>query len=151
MENLYKNKYRTQSLRIANWDYGQNGAYFITICTSDRVCYFGDIKNKKTMLSPLGVIADILWYEIKNHAKNCELGEFVVMPNHIHGILILNADATATATATVETRHALSLLLPIFYFILHGRQVLIHFILIFKNIHAVERFDNLKYFFNLRL
>ena len=109
MENLYKNKYRTQSLRIANWDYGQNGAYFITICTSDRVCYFGDIKNKKTMLSPLGVIADILWYEIKNHAKNCELGEFVVMPNHIHGILILNADATATATATVETRHALSL------------------------------------------
>jgi len=71
---------------------GWSGAYFITICTQNRECYFGEIKNKKMILSPTGAIADVLWYEIKNHVKNIELGEFVVMPNHIHGILILNGN-----------------------------------------------------------
>lgn len=76
-------------------------------------------------LSGIGIIADILWYEIKNHAKNVDLGAFVVMPNHIHGILILNEwldddcdnrtivlsdDAPNTLlSGTVETTHALSL------------------------------------------
>lgn len=54
--------------------------------------YFGEIENKKMILSNMGVIADLMWHEIKNHAKNITLGEFVVMPNHIHGILILNGD-----------------------------------------------------------
>jgi len=54
------------------------------------------------VLSPLGVLADVFWYEIKNHAQHIELGEFVVMPNHMHGILIL------TGVENVETRHALS-------------------------------------------
>ncbi len=44
------------------------------------------------ILSNVGVITDLLWYEIKNHAKNVELGQFVVMPNHLHGILILHAN-----------------------------------------------------------
>jgi len=61
-------------------------------------------------LSPVGVIADSLWYEIINHAKNVELGPFVVMPNHIHGIIILNGtNDIETRHAQIETRHALSL------------------------------------------
>ena len=66
-------------------------------------------------LSNIGIIADILRHEIKNHTRNVELGEFVVMPNHIHGILILNIDDTDTDTVdvadsvTVETLHATSL------------------------------------------
>ena len=86
----YKNKYTNKTLRLQNWDYGWDGIYFITICTKDRENYFGNIENNKMNLSNIGVIADILWHEIKNHAKNIELDQFVVMPNHIHGILIID-------------------------------------------------------------
>jgi putative transposase len=86
----YQNKYRIASARAQWWDYGWNGAYFITICTRNREHYFGEIENGKMVLSPMGIIADILWHEIPNHASFVELGDFVVMPNHIHGILILD-------------------------------------------------------------
>jgi putative transposase len=102
----YKNRYNPKSLRLQNWDYAQNAAYFITICTQHHIHYFGNIENNCMILSPLGIIADILWYEIKNHAKHTELAEFIVMPNHIHGILILN---NPESPVSVETRHALSL------------------------------------------
>lgn len=111
MADKFKNKYRIASTRLQNWDYGWSGAYFITICTQNRENYFGKIENGKMQLSQIGVIADILWYEIKNHAKNIKLGEFVVMPNHIHGILILNNDINVDTNVdtNVETGHALSL------------------------------------------
>ena len=75
---------------MQNWDYGWAGSYFVTICTRDKEYYFGDVVDGKMIMSGVGIIADILWHEIKNHGKNVELGEFVVMPDHIHGILILN-------------------------------------------------------------
>jgi REP element-mobilizing transposase RayT len=87
--NLFQGKYRNESFRKPLWDYRNDGAYFITICTKDNKHFFGEIDEGKMNLSPMGVIAFILWQEIKNHTKNCRLGEFVVMPNHIHGILIL--------------------------------------------------------------
>jgi putative transposase len=90
MTDLYKNKYRIKSTRLESWDYRWNAAYFITICTADRQHYFGDIKNGKMHFSPVGAIADILWHGIPHHAAHVELGNFIVMPNHIHGILILN-------------------------------------------------------------
>lgn len=86
----YQNKYRIPSARANWWNYGWAGAYFITICTKNRNHYFGRIEHGKMDLSNCGILADVFWYEIKNHAKNVELGAFVVMPNHIHGILILN-------------------------------------------------------------
>ncbi len=89
-EEKFRGKYRIPSARLQSWDYGSNGMYFITICTSDRRRFFGEIVKGKMMLSHVGILADVLWYEIKNHGKNVELAEFVVMPNHIHGILILN-------------------------------------------------------------
>jgi putative transposase len=88
----FMGKYRSESARLQSWNYAWDGAYFITICTKGRESYFGEIVNEKMQLSPVGVIADILWYEIKNHAKNVQLDEFVVMPNHIHGIIILNGN-----------------------------------------------------------
>ena len=113
MNEKYKNKYRIESTRLQNWDYRWAGAYFITICTQRREHYFGEIIDGKMQLSNIGVIADILWHEIKNHAKNVELGSFVVMPNHIHGILILNNDFITNddngGDGVVETGHALSL------------------------------------------
>ena len=90
MSELYKNKYRIASARAAWWDYTNAGAYFITICTKNRLHYFGKIQEEKMQLSHCGVIADILWHEISHRYENVELGAFVVMPNHIHGILFLN-------------------------------------------------------------
>ena len=92
MSGKYRNKFRISSARLQAWDYSWNGAYFITICTKNRISCFGDIVDGKMKLSNHGVLADVFWSEIKNHAKNITLGEFVVMPNHVHGILILNND-----------------------------------------------------------
>lgn len=78
--------------------------------------FFGEIYDGKMALSHIGVIADLLWHEIPNHAKYVELGDFVVMPNHIHGILILDKPEGGitsvennTDNGTVETEHGLSL------------------------------------------
>ena len=112
MAEKFQNKYRTRSARCPNWDYSSNAAYFITICTQNRENYFGEIINQKMQLSQIGVIADILWHEIKNHTKNVDLDAFVVMPNHIHGILILNGENNnikKTNNYSVETLHATSL------------------------------------------
>jgi len=104
MPEKFKNKYRIPSARLQNWDYRWQGAYFITICTQNRKNYFGNITHGNMELSAIGIIADILWHEIKNHEKNVELDAFVVMPNHVHGILILAGDESP-----VETLHATSL------------------------------------------
>ncbi|RMG19803.1 MAG: transposase [Bacteroidetes bacterium] len=101
----YKNKYRIPSARAQWWDYGWNGAYFVTICTRNRVHYFGEIRGGKMVLSPTGVIADILWHEIPHHSPFVQLGDFVVMPNHVHGILVLNKPQGGDGNAgTGETR-----------------------------------------------
>jgi len=107
----FKNKYRIPSARLQQWDYRWAGAYFITICTASRIHYFGEIENGKMVLSNIGIIADVFWHEIKNHSQNVELGEFVVMPNHVHGILILtgNDNDNDNGNGNVETGHALSL------------------------------------------
>jgi len=118
MNEKFKNKYRTTSTRLQHWDYRWDGYYFITICTKNKEEYFGEIIDGKMILSPLGIIADILWCEIKNHSKNMQLDAFVVMPNHIHGIIILSDNIVGTETKSTtevtrrvedETRHALSL------------------------------------------
>lgn len=107
----FKNKYRISSARLQNWDYRWEGAYFITICTQNREHYFGEIVDRKMQLSHVGIIADILWYQIPHHNQNVELGAFVVMPNHIHGILIItpNDNDDGNGGDNVETGHALSL------------------------------------------
>ncbi len=118
MPEKFQNKYRITSARLQHWDYWWSAAYFVTICTLNREHFFGKIEDGKMNLSHQGILADVFWHEIKHHAKNVELGAFVVMPNHIHGILILNntnvddidtVDNDNTVSATVETRHALSL------------------------------------------
>ena len=87
-------------MRLKYWDYRSDGYYFITICTKDKMHYFGKVVDGEMILSHIGVIANLLWYEIKNHTDHIELGEFIIMPNHIHGVLILNN------TNTVGERHA---------------------------------------------
>ena len=86
----YNNKYRIESVRLKNWDYRNNGAYFITINTGNRKHFFGEIINSEMQLSPIGEYAENFWMEIPKHFPFVELGNFVVMPNHTHGILIIN-------------------------------------------------------------
>ena len=86
----FRNKYRIPSNRLKNWDYGSNSAYFITICTKNRDHFFGEINNGKMQLNELGKNAVQFWMEIPNHFPFIELGNFVVMPNHTHGILIID-------------------------------------------------------------
>jgi REP element-mobilizing transposase RayT len=112
----FKNKYRIGSTRLQKWDYSWSAAYFITVCTANRENYFGEINNQIMKLSHAGVLADVFWYEIKNHAQNIELDEYIVMPNHVHGIIILKGNNKSkfdnVSSTNVETRHALSLKPP---------------------------------------
>jgi putative transposase len=78
-----------KNIRWRKWDYRSDGAYFITICSKNKEHFFGEIENNKMILSPVGVLADIFWHEIPKHAKGVTLDAFVVMPNHIHGIIII--------------------------------------------------------------
>jgi REP element-mobilizing transposase RayT len=103
----FQNKYRIPSARASWWDYGNNAAYFITICTQNRVHYFGEIENQKMVLTELGKSAETCWYEIPNHFPFVQLGAFVVMPNHIHGIIII--DKPYNGNAYVETQNFASL------------------------------------------
>ena len=86
----YQNKYRIPSVRLAGWDYANNAAYFITICTKNRIHFFGCIKNHKMVLSEMGKTAEAYWYEILNQFPFVKLELFVVMPNQIHGIIVIN-------------------------------------------------------------
>jgi REP element-mobilizing transposase RayT len=86
----FNNKYRIESIRIPGYDYSQPGAYFVTICTHERIHYFGDINNGKMILNECGQIALNCWNEIPNHFPHVSLDEFIIMPNHIHGIIIIN-------------------------------------------------------------
>lgn len=87
----FKNKYRIEPARLKNWDYAKSAAYYITICTANRKHFFGKIENEEMMYSEIGKIVEIEWLKTPEIRPdmNIELGEFVVMPNHFHGILFI--------------------------------------------------------------
>lgn len=89
MAKKFRNKYRIESTRMQYWDYAWRGNYFITICTHDRERYFGYVKNQKMILSEIGEIAIAEWLkspEIRPD-MNLEMDEFIIMPDHLHGII----------------------------------------------------------------
>ena len=87
---LYKNKYRIKSARCPNWDYTSDGYYFVTICTYNRQCFFGNVIAGKMQLSDIGLIIAQEWQKTPQIRSNVQLDEWVVMPNHLHGIIIIN-------------------------------------------------------------
>lgn len=101
---LYKNKYRSGSIRLKNWDYSNDACYFVTICTKNKENFFGEIVNKEMILSSIGKIAYQNWLEIPNHFENIEIDEFIIMSNHIHGIIFINKK-----TINVDTCHGMYL------------------------------------------
>lgn len=81
-------RFRRQ-LRLKNYDYSSRGAYFATLCSYQREHLFGRIVNQEIELNETGVIVESVWHDLPNHSSNIELDQFVIMPNHIHGIVVL--------------------------------------------------------------
>lgn len=92
----YKNKYRIQSHRMPGWDYSGNGYYFITLVTQNRVCNLGQINNGEMKLSAFGKIVETQWYKSFEIRNELFLDEFIIMPNHIHAIIVLEKNETGT-------------------------------------------------------
>ncbi len=95
--------HQRHSIRLQGYDYSQSGAYFITIVTYRRDCLFGEIQNGGMQLSGMGRIANENWCAIPEHFPDVELGEFVIMPNHVHGIIIVGATHWVAPTRIVKT------------------------------------------------
>jgi putative transposase len=92
MSSLFKNQYRIRSSRLRHYDYAQAGAYFVTINAYQHRCKFGKIKEGSVCPSSLGNVVNECWLKVPEHFPHVVLGEFVVMPNHFHGVLHLTSD-----------------------------------------------------------
>ena len=90
-------KHHRRSTRVKGHDYAQPGGYFITIVTYQRALLFGQITNEKMQLNDFGRLADQCWRAIPEHFPNIELDAYIIMPNHVHGIIMIRADAHASA------------------------------------------------------
>ena len=78
-----------RSIRLRGYDYSQPGAYFVTICTQNRLSVFGRIADGKMILDEPGAIANSEWKKLDQRFPQIELDEYIIMPNHIHGIIII--------------------------------------------------------------
>ena len=99
-----------KNIRLQGYDYSSEGNYFITICTRNRECFFGNIEDKKFEYSSVGAIAYTFWNEIPKHFTQVQLGEFTIMPNHIHGIIkIVGSPDVVGSRHGVNLRHGANL------------------------------------------
>jgi REP element-mobilizing transposase RayT len=92
-----------RSIRLQGYDYAQAGAYFITICTQDRACLFGEVVDGVMRLNDAGRIVQATWDDVPEHYANVALDEFVVMPNHVHGIVVIRTPITPLTSVTFVT------------------------------------------------
>ncbi|MCZ7542020.1 MAG: transposase [Anaerolineae bacterium] len=83
------NTHHRRSIRLQGYDYAQEGAYFVTICTHHRTCLFGEVVDSAMQLSGFGEIVQDCWFDIPAHFPYVELDAFVVMPNHVHGVIVI--------------------------------------------------------------
>jgi len=90
-------RHHRRSIRLPDYDYSQPGAYFITIVAHQRECLFGEIMNGEMQLSAMGQIAEEHWCAIPEHFPQVELGAHVMMPNHVHGIVLIHANENGMA------------------------------------------------------
>jgi len=109
---LEKNAFHRRSVRLRGYDYSANGLYFITICTQDRLPLFGNIVAKEVVLNDAGLAVEMCWRDIPNHFAWIKVDEFVVMPNHVHGIIEIcernHGENRAGAKDVLPLRHGTS-------------------------------------------
>lgn len=105
-----------RSIRLPEYDYTQEGAYFITICTAGKRHLFGEIDAVRMRLNKLGHIANTCWLETPRHNRNVMLDYFVIMPNHLHGIIFITEQQQPPIRdiprVTVGAQHAAPSRLP---------------------------------------
>ena len=87
-----------RSIRLQGYDYSQPGLYYITICTQNKACFFGKINNGKMVLNGAGTMIKTIWSEIPVHYHGFDIHEFVVMPNHVHGIIQIISNPAPVGT-----------------------------------------------------
>src|SRR6266540_1802333 len=85
-------KHNRRSIRLPGYDYSQEGAYYVTIVTQGRECVFGEIVDGEMRPNEYGKIVQKWWNEIPIHFPTVELGMFVIMPNHVHGIIFMTTE-----------------------------------------------------------
>lgn len=107
MSDKFKNTYRIKSARLAGYDYRNEGLYFVTICTKNKFHYFGEIENGNLLLNEIGLIAHTYWADIPQHFNHVSLDEFVIMPDHMHGIICIE-EKRGIDRPSAETLHATS-------------------------------------------
>ena len=90
-----------RSIRLKGYDYSQARLYFITICTQNQECLFGDISHGEMVLNDVGIMVKNEWLKLKNRYQNLDLHEYIVMPNHFHGIIQIVANGQKIRTPTV--------------------------------------------------
>lgn len=86
-----------RSVRLRGYDYSQAGAYFVTICTQNRECLFGDIVDREMRLNDAGEMVQMVWDEIPANYPGVNIDQIVIMPNHIHGIVVTVGAAPVAA------------------------------------------------------
>jgi len=96
-----KVEHQRRSPRLKGYDYSQHGAYFVTICTQGRLCLFGEVVEEAMQQSAVGQMAALKWSSIPERFPRVELDEYVVMPNHLHTILILPDDGASYSLTDV--------------------------------------------------
>ena len=93
---LFKAKYRVDSARLQGWDYTSAAWYFVTLCTKDKKCFFGEIVNEQMTISPIGAIVAEEWNKTPEVRSGTDLDEWILMPNHLHGIIVIGSRAKET-------------------------------------------------------
>jgi putative transposase len=99
---------RRKSLRLSGYDYRQQGVYFVTLCTQEKLCLFGQIIDSTMRLNQYGKITELVWREIPLHYPDINNNIFIVMPNHIHGIITNQEFKRAGSKPAPTTGYSLS-------------------------------------------
>jgi putative transposase len=86
-------KHLRRSIRLKGHDYAQPGAYFMTVCTRNHACLFGHVVNGEMHLNDVGEIVRRCWEDIPHHFPSVELDAFIIMPNHVHDIVVIHRRA----------------------------------------------------------
>ena len=101
---LFHNQFRVTSTRYPDWDYSHPGGYFITICIKNKQCVLGKIVDGKMQLSPIGIIVQREWLKTGIIRPNIRLDEYIIMPNHLHGIVFIHYDGFEPNTVETPRR-----------------------------------------------
>ncbi|HYF98069.1 MAG TPA: transposase, partial [Coxiellaceae bacterium] len=104
-------KYKDKSLRLPSWNYSANGFYFLTLCTHNRHHSLGEIINGQLQKTKAAILVENCWLSLNGHYGNCYLDEFIIMPNHLHGLIFIEQEETSELAHQLTTQRR-SMLIP---------------------------------------